>query len=489
LEIAIVSLSIALQAMAAVYALRLIRVTGWWTAWAMIALALLIMAGRRTISLVHVLGGHARIDLIPELLALVISALMLVGVLKIGKLLRLWVDARRYETILRGAQYEFIAGTGPGHLEAFRKLAADLADNCRWDGVAIGAFDDAGTPELVATGGPLFKSGLDVETVMRAEWEVIRRRSEAGMPPDVRECLVAGHQALTFPAFSGSDPVGVVICLRRDGVGRTNVMEALGLAVGNMIGAVRFLRERENADRDQKRLIAALERSNRELEQFAYISSHDMQEPLRMIILYLELLQRRCCDQLSKDGHEYVAFAIEGARRMHSMILDLLDYCRLGRLAEDEAGRADARVALEVAKGQLAGHRAAIGTLPSPTPVAIRDNDLVRIFLNLLGNAIKFASSERAPEVSVHAEREDGMWHFRVADNGIGIDPAYFDKIFLVFQRLHTRDAYAGTGIGLAFVKKAVEGRGGRVWVDSSPGKGSTFHFTLPEAVGAEERV
>ncbi len=294
-----------------------------------------------------------------------------------------------------------------------------------------------------------------------------------------------GEECIAFPVISGNETVGLMVFARASGRApgcHTEGMEPIILAIGGMIGALRFQCQREQADRGQRRLIEELERSNHELEQFAYISSHDMQEPLRMIILYLELLQRRYADTLDNQAKEYVGFAVEGAQRMHAMILDLLQYCRLGQGEGDTAPWAEAQAALDTAARQLASHPFAL-TVASPLPtVAMTGTELERVFLNLLGNAVKFHAAGRTPEIVVDARREGDLWHFRVADNGIGIDPAYFDKIFQVFQRLHSRGEYEGTGIGLAFVRKAVERRGGKVWVESVPDQGSTFHFTLPGA-------
>jgi len=235
-----------------------------------------------------------------------------------------------------------------------------------------------------------------------------------------------------------------------------------------------------------ERKSAELSRSNDELQQFAYVASHDLREPLRMVTSFLELLRRRLGDGLDKDSLEFIGFACDGARRMDTMIQDLLEYSRIGRGATDESpiSLADA---LQATVGQL---RLAIGESgarivtesPLPTVTACAGH-MERLFQNLIGNALKYRSPDRPPVVRIAAgPAEGGGWHVTVTDNGIGIEPQYFEQIFVIFQRLHTGNRRDGTGIGLAVCKKIVEHYGGRIWVTSVPGEGSTFHFTLPAA-------
>ncbi len=481
----IIVLSIGLQMVTAIQALRLIRVTGWRAAWVMIAIALLVMAGRRAVSLAEMAVNAHPIDLAPEMLALLISVLMLVGVQRISTLLRAWSATRQRDEILRRAQDDFIAATDPFHVSAFQSLADDLALHCGWDCVVIGLVDADGRRLPLATGGPTRPATpTAAQDLLAAGWDAVERRGAAGAV-DMVEVQVSGHDAIAVPMILGSETVGLMVFARgRDKARgcRTEGMDVVVMAIGGMIGAMRLHRQREQANRDQRCLIAELERSKRELELFTYISSHDMQEPLRMVVLYLELLLRRYGESLDSEAQEYVGFAVEGAQRMQAMILDLLQYARLGQCEEEEAPRADAQAALDYAARQLASRSFALN-VASPLPnVVMGPTELQRVFLNLLGNAVKFRSPNRAPTITVDAEPEDDYWHFRVADNGIGIDSAYFDKIFQVFQRLHPRSEYEGTGIGLAFVKKAVESQGGKVWVESVPSQGSVFHFTLPAA-------
>lgn len=229
---------------------------------------------------------------------------------------------------------------------------------------------------------------------------------------------------------------------------------------------------------------AALQRSNAELEQLAYVASHDMQEPLRMIASYLQLVEQRYVDKLDDDGHEFIGYAVDGAKRMQGLINDLLTYSRVGTKArpfEPVALAAVAATALSHLRVAVAesGARVELGELPQVQGDAPQ---LVQLLQNLVGNAIKFRGTE-APVVRLDARPEGAAWwHLSVSDNGIGIEPAYFERVFVLFQRLHSRSAYPGTGIGLALCKRIVERHGGRIWVESLPGQGAAFHFTLPAA-------
>jgi signal transduction histidine kinase len=224
-----------------------------------------------------------------------------------------------------------------------------------------------------------------------------------------------------------------------------------------------------------------LAHSNADLEQFAYVASHDLQEPLRMITGYTQLLAKRYEGKLDKDADEFIGYAIDGAKRMSDMIKDLLAYSRLGTQSKKfeptdcEVVFQETVVTMQVAI-QESGAKVTHGPLPTVSGDGIQ---LGRLFQNLIGNAIKYRNGQ-APEVHVACERRDKGWLFSVIDNGIGIDPQHAERIFVLFQRLHTSERYQGTGIGLASCKKIVERHGGAIWVKSEPGKGSTFYFTLP---------
>jgi signal transduction histidine kinase len=241
--------------------------------------------------------------------------------------------------------------------------------------------------------------------------------------------------------------------------------------------------ERKQAEVALAERVAELARSNAELEQFAYVASHDLQEPLRMVSNYVALLDRRYRGKLDADADKHIGYAVEGAKRMRGLIRDLLMFSRAGRVGH-QPGPVDAHRAAEAARANLrvlieeTGATVTIAPLPT---VLTWDSQLVRVFQNIIENGIKYRG-EAVPQVEVSAERQDTEWIFRVKDNGIGIDSKYFEKIFRIFQRLHDRRTYGGSGIGLAIAKRIVEHHGGRIWVESAPGQGSTFSFTAKAA-------
>jgi signal transduction histidine kinase len=236
-----------------------------------------------------------------------------------------------------------------------------------------------------------------------------------------------------------------------------------------------------------ERTQAALRRSNQELEQLAYVASHDMQEPLRMIASYLQLVAERFEDRLDADGREFIGFAVDGAKRMQALINDMLAYSRVGTKARPRLPT-DCEAVLETALGHLqvaiAESRARISRSPLPT-VPADGTQLVQVFQNLLANAVKFRT-DAPPCIHVGCEAREQEWLFSVADNGIGISPEYAERIFVLFQRLHGRSKYPGTGIGLALCKRIVESHGGRIWVEAAKGGGSVFKFTLPREAAAQ---
>ena len=232
---------------------------------------------------------------------------------------------------------------------------------------------------------------------------------------------------------------------------------------------------------ERKKLETELRRSNNELQQFAYITSHDLQEPLRMITSYLQLIERRYKNNLDKDADEFIGYAVDGAARLRNMINDLLEYSRIetrGKPFQPTSSETALEAALDNLKIAIQENKAIV--THELLPVMTADPaQLIQLFQNLIGNGVKFHGSE-PPRVHVSAKKESNEWVFTVKDNGIGIDPQYFDRIFHVFQRLHTRDEYPGTGIGLALAKRIVERHKGRIWVESGDGKGAKFYFTIP---------
>jgi light-regulated signal transduction histidine kinase (bacteriophytochrome) len=239
---------------------------------------------------------------------------------------------------------------------------------------------------------------------------------------------------------------------------------------------------RKETEKALQSTLSQLERSNAELQQFAYVASHDLQEPLRMISSYVKLLERRYKGRLDNDADEFIAFAVDGAKRMQGLINDILQLSRLGT-REKSLKTTNCEAILQEALTNL---RASIDNCCAqvthdPLPVMTVDpTQLVQLFQNLVGNAIKFRGKDD-PRIHISARPSDGWWLLSVGDNGIGIDPKDSNRIFGIFQRLHGRGEYSGTGIGLAICRKIVEGHGGKIWVQSEPGKGATFFFTLPQ--------
>jgi PAS domain S-box-containing protein len=233
---------------------------------------------------------------------------------------------------------------------------------------------------------------------------------------------------------------------------------------------------------DRKRMEDELARSNKELQQFAYISSHDLQEPLRMISSFVQILEKRYKGKLDQDADEFIGYIVEGTSRMQRMIQDLLTFSRV-QTRGAEFAPVDTNKVFEktVSNLQMMTHEAGAVVTKDELPTVMGDEtQLIQLFQNLIDNAIKFRRAEETPTVHISAQKKGIDWEFSVNDNGIGIDPQYFDRIFILFQRLHSREEYAGTGIGLAICMRIVERHGGRIWVESEPGKGSIFHFSLP---------
>ena len=249
-------------------------------------------------------------------------------------------------------------------------------------------------------------------------------------------------------------------------------------------GILRDITERKNAELALTLKADELARSNQELEQFAYVASHDLQEPLRMVSNYTQLLARRYKDKLDADANEFIECAVEGAQRMQALINDLLRLARVGARAKEFTEVPADRIARD-AVANLAGTIAESGAevVVDPLPTLLCDaSQLTQVFQNLIGNALKFRRAGTRPGVTVSARRGDGAWIVSVRDNGIGIERRHQERIFQMFQRLHARSDYPGTGIGLALCKKIVERHGGRVTVESEAGRGSTFSFSIPDA-------
>ena len=352
----------------------------------------------------------------------------------------------KYRTILENIEDGYYEVDLAGNLTFFNDSICRISGRTKEELMGMNDreyTDPENAKKLYQTFYQVYRTG---EPRKELDWEVIRKD---GTP----ECMEAS------------------ISLRKDSSGKP-----IGFR-----GIVRDVTERKRAEEALKEKTEELARSNKDLEQFAYVASHDLQEPLRMVTNYVQLLARRYKGKLDSNADEFIGFAVDGAIRMWKLINDLLTYSRVGMLGKEleptdcemvlNQSLNNLKVAIEE-KGAVVTH--------DPLPTVIGDNlQLGQLFQNLIGNAIKFRGNE-PPHVHVSASRNGNGWTFSVRDNGIGIAPEYAERIFIIFQRLHSREEYPGTGIGLAVCKKIVERHGGRIWVESEVGKGATFCFTLP---------
>ncbi len=291
---------------------------------------------------------------------------------------------------------------------------------------------------------------------------------EAGLRHAVAIPVLADEHVVAVVAFYNFD-------VREEDARLVNLVTAVAAQLGSVI-------QRKRAEEALARQANELARSNAELEQFAYVASHDLQEPLRMVASYTQLLSRRYKGKLDEDADEFISYAVDGVVRMQSLINDLLAFSRVGTRGgtfEPTDAEAVFSRALSSLGPAIEETKAVVTHDPLPTLTADA-GQLGQVFLNLIGNAIKFRGEE-PPRIHVGAEREEEGWHFTVRDNGIGIEPEFAERIFVLFQRLHSRMEYPGTGIGLAICRKIVERHDGRIWMESEPGSGSTFHFTIPD--------
>lgn len=260
--------------------------------------------------------------------------------------------------------------------------------------------------------------------------------------------------------------------------------------VGQLLEVQAARRQMQESNDALSRQRRELERSNRDLEQFAYVASHDLQEPLRKVASFCQMLESRYRGQLDDRADQYIAFAVDGAKRMQRLINDLLEFSRVGRSSRP-ADRVDLQTCLDRALGNLEHSITTTGAVVTADPLPqVRGTQelLVQLFQNLVANAIKFRRAGAAPHVHIGARREGDRWELSVADDGIGIEPQYADRVFVIFQRLHAREAFEGTGIGLAMCKKIVEYHGGEIWLDTTAAPGATFRWTLLPAGTSPER-
>jgi signal transduction histidine kinase len=355
-------------------------------------------------------------------------------------------------------------------------------------------YDFSGIPAVdkVNKGLPGYEKSIDVvskEVVfltfhpMKWGWGIIMQRPEKEVLEPVRQVifgifLFAGISILigAVIAYDGTELLysirSLSVKLREKEKVEREINEKLQVELG----------ERKQAEQKLERTLVDLERSNKELEQFAYVASHDLQEPLRKVASFTELLERRYKEQLGPDADRYIGYIVDGAKRMSLLINDLLTFSRIGTSTKKFA-KTDCsdvlRRTLENLQYRIR-ESGAVLTFDNLPSVIADELQIGMVFQNLISNAIKFHRDE-IPRIHVSAKCEGSDWIFSVSDNGIGMEKEFLDRIFVMFQRLHTKDEYPGTGIGLSICKKVVERHGGHIWVESEFGKGSTFYFKLPK--------
>ena len=388
--------------------------------------------------------------------------------------LELRVSARRIEreaafrqAILDSAVPSIISTTPEGIITTFSHGSEKLL------GYSADELVGKTTPEIIHDAG---------EVAARAE----ELTGELG-----RE-IAPGFEVFVTKARGGGSETREWSYIRKDGtrvpvrLSVSEIVDKSGVLVG-FLGIARDITELKQQQENLEKLAAELKRSNEDLEQFAYAASHDLQEPLRMIASYLQLLERRYKGQLDDQADRFIEFAVNGATRMQTLIRDLLTYSRIGaRTKNPEPVDVSLPVgfALENLKVAIAERQASI--VVDPLPTVVGDSTLLtQLFQNLVDNGLKFCA-ETTPRIHISANREGAEWIFSVTDNGIGIDPQYLDHVFVIFKRLHGRDHYPGTGIGLAICKKIIDRHGGRIWAERGPGRGTTFKFSIPARLGKE---
>ena len=365
--------------------------------------------------------------------------------------------------------------TGRNRAEGIRALLVALVDSTQYAILTMRA------DSIVLTWNPgaqkLYGYSAD-EMVGRS----FRELNPPGSDPETANLLMARLAA-------GGNTEEFESTLRRKNgtlIGVAAAMAPMRSPRGEVIGISSISYDITDRTRAQAELLARTEeltRSNAELEQFAYVASHDLQEPLRMVASYLQLIEQRYKGKLDADADDFINFAVDGAVRMKQLINDLLLFSRAGRNGNSAAVNLTEVVvqALDVMQLAIEDVHAVVTYDPMPTVMG-RESRLGEVIQNLIGNALKFRS-ERQPEVHIGCERRGDEWMFSVRDNGIGMAPEFHERIFAMFQRLHGREEFSGTGIGLAICKRVIEHHGGRIWVESKPAEGSTFFFTLPSAM------
>jgi PAS domain S-box-containing protein len=376
-----------------------------------------------------------------------------------------------------------------GNLLGFSEFSHDLSESKESEAKYRGLLEAAPDAMVIVD-----EAGDIVLLNLQAEKQFGYRRDELLgqkltriIPEGFAERLIADGTRTAAEALAQQIGMGIELYgRRRDGreFPIEIMLSPLESAQGILVtAAIRNITARKEAEENLLRTAEELKQKNDQLQQFAYVASHDLQEPLRMVASYTQLLAKRYVGRLDSDADEFIAYAVDGCNRMQQLILDLLAYSRSGA-----DGKAQRVISTEdVLQEALMNLRAmieesgAVVTHDSLPTIMSSGSQLGQIFQNLIGNAIKYRSAS-APHVNISATKDGAKgWIFAVRDNGMGIEPQYFEKIFVLFQRLHGREEFSGTGIGLAVCKKIVEQLGGTIWVESQPEKGSTFYFSLPE--------
>lgn len=332
-----------------------------------------------------------------------------------------------------------------------------------------------------------FEASEDIAQTAEEFIELVRKNSYDVVLADYKLPNWNGLESVELLRREGLD---VPVILVSGALGEQTAVECIKQGAADYVlkdhlarlpGSVRRAVREKGLRQDHKQGQEELARSNRDLEQFAYVASHDLQEPLRMVATYTQLLAERYRGKLDADADKYINYAVDGALRMQKLVQDLLAFSRVGRQGgalQNTDCNAVLQESLKNLEAAIQDSGAVVQQVPLPVVMADR-SQLVQVFQNLIGNAIKFRGSA-PPTIRVSAEAKGKEWVFSVADNGIGIAAEHTENVFVIFRRLHTRAEYPGNGIGLSICKKIIEHHGGRIWVESESGQGSTFKFALP---------
>jgi PAS domain S-box-containing protein len=376
-----------------------------------------------------------------------------------------------------------------GNLLGFSEFSHDLSESKESEAKYRGLLEAAPDAMVIVNeAGDIVLLNLQAEKQFgyRRD-ELVGRKVTNLIPEGFAERLIADGNRTAAEALVQQIGMGIELYGRRKDGSEFPIemmLSPLESAHGILVtAAIRNITVRKEGEENLLRTAEELKQTNDQLQQFAYVASHDLQEPLRMVASYTQLLAKRYVGRLDSDADEFISYAVDGCNRMQTLIRDLLAYSHSGT-----DGKAQRVISTEdVLQEVLINLRAmieesgAVVTHDSLPTIMSSGSQLAQIFQNLIGNAIKYRSAS-APRVHISATKNDGKgWVLSVRDNGMGIEPQYFEKIFVLFQRLHGREEFSGTGIGLAVCKKIVEQLGGTIWVESQPEKGSTFYFSLPE--------